>query len=546
MALTDCSITSQTFTKTGGAAIGSANAQLIISPNQGYVVSSSSFTDLTGAPITGILSVSLSDSGTPGTLGNTVVVDVDLDDSYVMPSANTTLSINIDGKAAFVGYSVSGTYTTNETNTTTSPVTDVPYSDTGFYNTTATLFTKTFTAATGYYFENAPTGYVSSGNTTVYTFEYSDTFDSNGYLTAREFTVKYTFPPYSISNNHLVFNANAVALPAVLNEEVRGYSINTSNVNRAGETRILKIYGIPNADWTLLVQDSSLSTVLNTSGKIPAAGYYAASVTLPAASSDVYTFTLGGDLVSPFPQSNPFTLTQAGKTSIDFTPTSALLTITPTSIVKTATINSIPAAKTSSNIFTAYFKISSSNPLEFDNTIDGSSWDLPGSLNGYDFTILSSKAYYTNILDNTEITLVAEIKINQYGTSDISIGLDIDNFISENTSSGSDVSLSVTVPTGYTSGLPVPGYITIGTTTATSVNCTVTGDFNESNPEDITLTLDDTGSGFDLTSTSIVPYDVVYIDSSTQIAMYTIEVTPSDGTVDGDESGVFEITNISF
>ena len=57
MALNNCSITSQSFTKTGGKAIGSDNAQLVITPNAGYVVSVSSFTNNTGS-LDGISSIS--------------------------------------------------------------------------------------------------------------------------------------------------------------------------------------------------------------------------------------------------------------------------------------------------------------------------------------------------------------------------------------------------------------------------------------------------------------------------------------------------------
>jgi hypothetical protein len=67
MALNNCTITSQSFTKTGGSAIGSDNAQLIITPDSGYVVSSANFTNNTGV-IPGVSSISLSDSNTPGSI----------------------------------------------------------------------------------------------------------------------------------------------------------------------------------------------------------------------------------------------------------------------------------------------------------------------------------------------------------------------------------------------------------------------------------------------------------------------------------------------
>ena len=96
MALTNCTITESSLTKVGGAQIGSDNIQLVITPNSGYVVSAAAFTNNTGT-LSGISSISFSNSGTANTIGNTVLVAVDLTDTFVMPSANTTLTIDIDG-----------------------------------------------------------------------------------------------------------------------------------------------------------------------------------------------------------------------------------------------------------------------------------------------------------------------------------------------------------------------------------------------------------------------------------------------------------------
>ena len=101
MALANCTITTSNLTKTGGTAIGSENTQLIISPDTDYTVSASSFTNDTGN-ISGINSITLSDSSTAGTVGNTVVVDVDLDDTYIMPLGNTTITIDINGSADLI------------------------------------------------------------------------------------------------------------------------------------------------------------------------------------------------------------------------------------------------------------------------------------------------------------------------------------------------------------------------------------------------------------------------------------------------------------
>ena len=142
MALTNCTINSQSFTKTGGSAIGSDNAQLVITPDAGYVVSASNFTNNTGG-VTGVSNITLSDSSTPGAIGNTVLVAIDLDDTYVMPSANTTLTIDIDGAADLIQYSLSGQLSSEVSNTTQSAETNVAYSATNTTGQTSQVFQRT-------------------------------------------------------------------------------------------------------------------------------------------------------------------------------------------------------------------------------------------------------------------------------------------------------------------------------------------------------------------------------------------------------------------
>ncbi len=145
MALTNCTITESSLTKVGGAQIGSDNIQLIITPDSGYVVSAAAFSNNTGT-LAGVSGISFSNSGTANTVGNTVLVAVDLTDTFVMPSANTTLTIDIDGAAILRSYALTGSYPTVEANTTTSSGT-TNYSANGNVGKLSTGRTKTFTAA---------------------------------------------------------------------------------------------------------------------------------------------------------------------------------------------------------------------------------------------------------------------------------------------------------------------------------------------------------------------------------------------------------------
>ena len=256
MALTNCSISTASLSKTGGAAIGSQNAQLIITPNEGYVVSASNFTNNTGS-ITGVSNITLSDSTSAGAVGNTVLVSVDLDDSYVMPSANTTLTINIDGAASLIQYTVAGTFTSTVLNATPSSQSNVAYNATGNANSTATIsqLSKTFTASGGHHFEAEPSAVLNATNPNKYTITKERTY-TDGRLTTVAFTVTYQFSSESESGDTINFFASAVEfiVPTV---EITNYSISKAGVNSAGDERLLTLFGSVNAVARVTITDQN-------------------------------------------------------------------------------------------------------------------------------------------------------------------------------------------------------------------------------------------------------------------------------------------------
>jgi len=98
MALTDCTITSSVSTHAGGTA-GITNHTLTITPNVGFSVDKTAGGFTVGALPNGVLSIVLTDVGTPGDVANTILVTVDFTDTFVMPSANTLFELDISGKA---------------------------------------------------------------------------------------------------------------------------------------------------------------------------------------------------------------------------------------------------------------------------------------------------------------------------------------------------------------------------------------------------------------------------------------------------------------
>ena len=259
MALTNCSINTASLTKTGGAAIGSQNAQLIITPDEGYVVSASNFTNNTGS-ITGVSNITLSDSTSAGAVGNTVIVSVDLDDNYVMPSANTTLTIDIDGAASLIQYTVAGTFTSTVSNATPSSQSNVAYNATGSANSTVTIsqLSKTFTASSGHHFEVEPSAVLNATNPDRYTITKARTY-TDGRLTTVAFEIKYTFSSESESGDTINFFANAVEF-ITTNLEITNYNISTLPIPLSGEERGFYLYGDVGAQARLTITDSSSNT----------------------------------------------------------------------------------------------------------------------------------------------------------------------------------------------------------------------------------------------------------------------------------------------
>ncbi len=302
MALTNCTITESSLTKVGGAQIGSDNIQLVITPNAGYVVSAAAFTNNTGT-LSGISSISFSNSGTANTIGNTVLVAVDLTDTFVMPSANTTLTIDIDGAAILRSYTLAGSYTTLEANTTTSSGT-TNYSATGNFGQQVTVFTKTFTADSGHFFgehniKGALINIISQDNNDRTLVTSSNTLDSDGRIVACTFTVKYTFPNEDISGQQIRFEALAEAffVPVV---EITSYNIITTNIDPVGATRSMSVYGTPTATFSLAVTNEDSTSIHSISNlAIGATGKQQFDITFPTVTdSDIYNFVLTGSNVS--------------------------------------------------------------------------------------------------------------------------------------------------------------------------------------------------------------------------------------------------------
>ena len=270
---------------------------LTITPDAGYSVTSTSFT-ASSLP-TEINSVTFSQNG------ELVVATVNFASNFVMPTTKVNLTIDIDGSAELKNYTIAGTYSTVQTNTTTSAVSNVAYNNSGNYTTSEVVLTKTFAASStsgtgfsGYYFEEEP--YISFSSVDLfyplvgrrYSVATSKVYNAANQLTSKTFNISYTYPSKNHSGDSLIFTANAVK---IYDEalEIKSYEIVKSTLSKFGESRALRVYGTPGSKFDLTITKTGGDTYNFTSDTftssasyeddkaVPSLGYYEYDILFP-------------------------------------------------------------------------------------------------------------------------------------------------------------------------------------------------------------------------------------------------------------------------
>ena len=163
------------------------------------------------------------------------------------------------------------------------------YSTSGVPLTTATVFTKTFTASNGYVFKTAPLiSLAEVEDPSSYSITINDTGSvAGGNLTVRSFVVKYKYPLKLVSNDTINFIARAELDVSASSSKIYSFSIPNSTVLKQGETRTIKIYGDVGATLTFDVKNASNSSIRGGAGTvtIPSTGVYTEDIVFPATTS---------------------------------------------------------------------------------------------------------------------------------------------------------------------------------------------------------------------------------------------------------------------
>jgi len=316
MAFQTYTITSAAFEAESGDNISAGanpTVTLVISPAAGYTLTHTNFSIGEALPSEVASAVFSQD-------GDNVNCLVTFDAGFVMPSSDVELLIDIDGTADEQTFTIAGSYSTTETNTTSTSVSEIAFSQTAVDDTEVTLFTKTFTAASGYYFATPPYYYQTQGaqrNDDVYIITYNDNALGD-IITSRSYTVKYLIDGQSKTLNDLNFVANA-ELIYIPKTGITSYDISLAKIPSDESTRIITAFGEAGDEFIIsntppYPVDSVISNANNITLTIPA-GYTSVSHMLrfptnTTGSNQVWTFTFSGDLSASFSQTNPLSITQ--------------------------------------------------------------------------------------------------------------------------------------------------------------------------------------------------------------------------------------------
>jgi len=440
-----------TYSVTAGTnvALQHATAILIISPLSGYVVEAEDFSWV-NTTLANINTVVFTQDGTD------VRCIVTFDNPFAMPAATTILALCISGSAKISTVQVVGTYnatgsSTNMTIDQESPIPEtISYDISGTALSTVMFLEKTYTAASGYFFVEDFNIDYSGFNMVVenYNCVETKTYDSNNKLTAINLKFYYTFTNQgSIYGNNINVTIPATEATYVVVNKIRNYSFTNGNnqVQEPGAVRTVRIYGNPTTTFTLASSNGSILDIGEVTTDdfetivfyattptitMPASGYFDINIYIPASSSNVtYTFTLaGGNLISPFPQPNPFYIYQKAKVNLTFSASGANMVVSnvlpsQTSFVKTFDANSQPTSGASTASQVDYnFKVTGNTgqilTLNNQDTVGYATWS---NLNSVD-NILSSAIANTLVLpveDATGIVAGMRFSTPYFSSSDV-------------------------------------------------------------------------------------------------------------------------------
>lgn len=297
-------------------------AQITIVPNSGYTAVATDFS----------LDPSFSDNAVQSVVftqdGLNVLCTVTFNIGFVMPSGNYTIPLCVIGESKVSLITIGGTFIANVGANISGDVSEsVPYTSSGSVGELELLFTKNYTANSGYYLTS--TGLqVVTGNASNYNIVQGPTYDGNNNLIGISYTVNYLYPNQSINGDVLRINQVAAKEIYVAPQYVTSYGPYKSYVPISGLNFQLSVYGGEGAVFSAELAYNATTTPIVTNATLPETGVLSIPISIPANTSGSpsplsYTITFSGNIDPAFSQPNPITLTQYGLLpTLSFTGTS--------------------------------------------------------------------------------------------------------------------------------------------------------------------------------------------------------------------------------
>ena len=134
--------------------------------------------------------------------GDNVLITVTFISSFVMPSDNYNVALCIDGQGVAIPITISGVINSTISSNITgdSSETDTPYSASGLEDETVSLFSRTYTAASGYFLAGETILINGEENPEGFTITETPTYDAENRLVSITYNVSYTFTDISYVN----------------------------------------------------------------------------------------------------------------------------------------------------------------------------------------------------------------------------------------------------------------------------------------------------------------------------------------------------------
>ena len=297
------------YTILEGANISSLypTAVIKITANPGYTVTAGDFS--WNGPLDGVTSVAFTQDG------EFVLCTVTYDTASVMPAYNVNIGLCIIGDAVLAAVTVAGTLTSvvdASVTTTTPSETNTPYSASGAEgSTSATLFTRTYTAPAGNYWpENtAPSIQLTSGDLGQYNITQTPTYTANNELTAITYTVTYIFTDTNVSGDKFDITIPKVSTILVPATGVTSFTGPTIAVQASGTNYVMTVQGAAGATYSISMSDGTTSTVVVTNAVLGVTGNAQHNFIIPAnagTSNITWTATISGNIETGVPTTITF------------------------------------------------------------------------------------------------------------------------------------------------------------------------------------------------------------------------------------------------